>query len=161
MTIESLAAVAFAAMSILGRVEHVPPSEQIAHAIGAAVFYDDEGRLTGSAETDAVYMAEEAYQESRFGGQWIGSGLAHVDCPEGDGGMSFGYFQLQTRPEIGCSVDDAARLWVHWAHLSQKRCRRLPIAERLSHLHSGTCALGHVVSRFRWAQAAIVARALQ
>jgi hypothetical protein len=152
MTIQALSAVVLAAMTIIGRTERVPPSPEIAQAIALAVLGDVEGRITGSIEGDAIYMAREAYDESRWGWEWIGSGMVFVPCKEGDGGRSFGFWQLQTRREIGCSTLDSARYWLHWAHGSQARCSALPLAEQLAELHSGTCARGHVLSRWRWSQ---------
>jgi hypothetical protein len=150
----TLAALALAAMNMLATPsEPVPPSQELAAAISDAVAQDEDGRLTGSAEGDVALMVREAWDESRWGWQWSGRTMVHDSCPEGDGGRAFGYWQLQTRREIGCSVGDAARWWLAWAHGSQRRCRLLPLAEQLAELHSGTCARGHVLSRWRWRQA--------
>jgi hypothetical protein len=151
--IVSLQAVVLAAMTLLGKGERVPPSEPIAHAIAMAVAHDDEGHgLTGTAEGDAVLMAVYAFHESRFGWHWTGSDLEHSDCPEGDGGTSHGYWQIKARREISCSVDDAARLWLHFAHQSQHTCRTRPFDEQLSEVVSGSCGFGHVISRWRFRQ---------
>lgn len=148
----TLAALVLVAMTVLGKPERVPPSEPLAVAIAAAVSADDEGRLTGSAEGDAVYIAIESYQETRWGWHWEGRAMAHSDCPEGDGGRSLGYLQVQARREIACNLAFAVPTWLHWAHGSQHRCSALPLDERLAELHSGTCALGHALSRWRWRQ---------
>jgi hypothetical protein len=158
MTIASLTALTLSAMTLIGKAEHVPPSPEIAQAIALAVLGDVEGRLTGSVEGDAVYMAREAFDESRWGWEWMGDGMVFVACKEGDGGHSFGFFQMQTRKEIGCGpVNDVARRWLAWAHASQTRCAALPLAEQLAELHSGTCARGRRLSAWRWGQSERVA----
>jgi hypothetical protein len=161
MTVATLTYVVLAAMTLIGRSERVPPSPEIANAIALAVLGDVEGRLTGSVEGDAVYMAREAYDESRWGWEWIGSGMTFIACKEGDGGKSLGFWQLQTRREIGCDVNEAARYWLHWAHGSQTRCAALPLAEQLAELHSGTCARGRKLSAFRWREAERLLSALE
>jgi hypothetical protein len=153
MSIESLRMLVVSAMTLLGKPERLPPSDDIADAIAMAVQSDDEGRLTGTEEGDAIVMAVEAFHESRFGWHWDGAATTLDTCPKGDGGRAFGYWQLQAREEIGCSAFDAARYWLHYAHGSQSRCASLPLDERLAELHSGTCARGHVLSRFRFGQA--------
>jgi hypothetical protein len=154
MSIEALRALVVAAMTWLGHTDHLPaPSDAIPDAIALAVHSDTEGRITGTEAGDAVYLAVEAFYESRFGWTWSGRELVFDECREGDGGKSFGMWQLQVRREIGCAVVDAARYWLHFAHGSQRRCAGLPLDERLAELHSGTCARGHVLSRFRYGQA--------
>lgn len=157
MTLATLHVLTLTAMAIIGKPEHVPPSPEIAGAIAFAVLNDPEGPITGSIAGDAVYMARESFDESRWGWQWIGSGLSFIDCKEGDGGKSFGFWQLWAPRQIGCSVNGAARVWLQMAHASQSHCAMLPLAEQLAELHSGSCARGRRLSAWRWDQAERVA----
>ena len=153
MTLEALRTFVVSAMLLIGRGERLPANDQLSDAAAQAVFADSEERLTGTVQGDAVLIVREAYEESRWGWQWDGKALVLNDCPTGDNGKAWGYWQLQTRPEIGCDPGRAARQWLEWAHASQRRCVRLPLEERLAQLHSGTCAFGHVVSRRRFREA--------
>lgn len=152
MTIEVLRQLVIVAMTIIGKDERLPPNRHIVDAIVSAVWNDNRSPLTGSIAGDAVLMVEESYDESRWGWIWNGRILELHSCPVGDGGLAWGYWQLQTRQAIGCDAERSAGQWLAWAHASQHRCQFLPEAERLAELHSGTCSLGHVVSRFRWAR---------
>lgn len=157
MTVQALSAIVLSAMALIGRPERVPPSPEIANAIALAVLGDVEGRLTGSVEGDAVYEATETFHETRWGWRWDGRAMVHDDCPEhtdDDGTTSYGYFQMKRPRDVACNAGKAAIAWTEWAHKSQARCAALPLAEQLAELHSGTCARGHVVSRYRWSQAA-------
>jgi hypothetical protein len=134
-------------MTLLGRSERLPPSEPIADAIVAAVDLDEGPRLTGSTEGDAVLMATYAFHESRWGWHWDGAKLVQLECVVGDGGNSFGPWQIQTHREIGCAVDDAARLWLHMAHRAKSRCGTL------AEVVSGSCYRGRKLVAWRDAQA--------
>jgi hypothetical protein len=158
MTFEALRAFVLAAMTLIGKPEsdkfaRVPPSPEIASAIASAVLDDDEGRLTGDIIGDAVLMTRYAFDESKWNWHWDGRQMVKIDCVEGDGGRSFGPWQLQTRREIGCSLGRAAAMWLHFAHGSQRRCVALPFDERLAELASGTCARGRRLTRWRAAMA--------
>jgi hypothetical protein len=154
MTMEALRTFVVSAMTLIGQREHLPTNDALVDATTFALLADGEDYLTGSLEGDAVLMIQEAYEESRWGWGWDGRALAMNTCPNGDHGKAWGYWQLQTRAEIGCDPNLAARQWLAWAHASQRRCARLPFEEQLAELHSGTCALGHVVSRGRFRRAA-------
>jgi hypothetical protein len=160
MTIE-LQSFVVSAMLFIGQSEHLPANEELSSAAVSALLDDDEDYLTGTLEGDAVLMVREAYEESRWGWRWDGRKLVMNECPSGDGGKALGYWQLQTRAEIACDAERAARQWLAMAHASQRRCARLPFEEQLAELHSGTCARGHVVSRYRFRRASLELIALR
>jgi hypothetical protein len=117
----------------------VPANDVLADAITAAVDADTEEPLTGTRQGDALLMTIWSYHESRW-----------RECDVGDKGKARGPFQLQGYPiGIACAAADAARIWLHLAHLSVTACKSLEPDARLAQLASGTCGRGRVLSRSR------------
>jgi hypothetical protein len=136
-----LLAIILRAMAILAASEpvHIPVNDELAASIAAAV----EGEP--DAERWAVRATVSAYYESRLGWHWNGRALEYNDCRSGDGGKSWGFFQIQkpVPKAVACASADAARIWLHMAKTSLKACGTL------AQLFSGSCDRGTRVAAWR------------
>jgi hypothetical protein len=133
-----LTALILSAMAILGRDERVPPNEELATSIAAAVEDEPDALLW------AMRMTVYSYAESRWGYYWDGAAMRFDECRSGDGGRALGYYQEQQTPRyIACSSLPASREWLRMARRSMARCRSLAA------LASGRCDRGLRVTRFR------------
>jgi hypothetical protein len=139
MTFEGVRLLVMSAMMFIGRTERVPQNTTLADAISAAVMEDPEQPITGTKDGDAALLTTWSWAESRW-----------RECDVGDKGKSRGPFQLQGYPiAVACAAADAARIWLHLAHLSVTACKALEPDARLAQLASGTCGRGRVLSRSR------------
>lgn len=77
------------------------------------------------------------------------SSLETTTCVVGDGGKSFGVWQLQTDRAVACDPERAAPAWLAKAEQSQRDCARLQDAEQLAELASGSCDKGRRLARAR------------
>lgn len=70
----------------------------------------------------------------------------------GDGGKSFGAFQLSSKRapvEVATVPEKAAAVWLSLAAQSRKDCASLPEDDRLAELASGSCNAARVLARRR------------
>ena len=139
-------------MGIMGRTERpaVPPAPELASSIASAVLEDERPRLTGSLEGDAVAMARWSFDESRWGWRRVRGKWEHW-CPSGDGGKSWGDFQIKEAISRACDTAAAPRDWLVKAHASVTDCGDL------TGLASGTCGVATRLVKWRMAGAARVA----
>jgi|HubBroStandDraft_1064217.scaffolds.fasta_scaffold34287_5 hypothetical protein len=80
----------------------------------------------------------------------IHEGGLSSECVNGDGGESWGAFQLKDVPhDVACDPAKAAPVWLAMAQRSMQDCAALPVSERMAELASGSCKKGHVVARQR------------
>lgn len=94
----------------------LPDAPQIAAAIDAAVSQDAEPPVFGSREEDAAVMAYYAIRES-----WLARNAV------GDGGKSFGVWQLRT-PSGRADLGTQARAWLALLHEGARICPQSPAA---------------------------------
>lgn len=130
------------AQRLPGRWETRPAAAEIAQGIADAV-NADEAPLFEDRLLEASLMATYAAFEG-----------GNLKCVSGDGGTSWGVFQLSekhTPRAVACDPTQAAKVWVRLAHVTQ--CTDLPDNESLSPLASGNCAHGRVLTRRRFAHA--------
>ncbi len=133
-----------------GRWEARPAAAEIAQGIADAV-NADEDPLFDDRLLEASLMATYAAFEG-----------GNLRCASGDGGHSWGPFQLadvHTPRTVACDPASAARVWVRLAHVT--RCVDRPDNEALSPMASGNCAHGRVLTRRRFAHAEAIVAALR
>ena len=111
-----------------------------APVIAAAIAATADGSLLGTVREDAALMVVYAAYE---GGM--------RKCPAaGDGGKSWGVFQMQRSPwKIACTPALAAAEWLQRAQYSMQTCSSLPLEEQLASLASGSCGHGRQLVRRR------------
>lgn len=118
-----------------------PDAPVIAEGIAQAALDDPLPPLTGSVRGDVALMAEYTYRESSL----------QVCGKPGDGGKSWGEFQLQRLTVTeACNPYRAPVIWLQRAHNSMNDCSKLPVPEQLAELVSGSCQRGHNVASRRW-----------
>jgi hypothetical protein len=142
-----ITALIISAMAILGRDERVPPNEELATSIAAAVEDEPDALLW------AMRMTVYSFYESRFGFHWNGLTMEYDACRSGDGGLSWGFFQLQDTPRwMACASAPAAQAWLRKAHDSLRVCHSLAAVAY------GHCSKTMRVTRFRERETARVMR---
>lgn len=136
MTPAAVLALVLSASAYLG----AHPAARVVAAIVGAVARE-RSPVLGSAREDAISLL--VYCDGETG--------CVENARAGDLGKARGSWQIQG----GCGsrpLDEQAECWLAIADWSVKACRKLPEAERLAALASGSCARGHVVSRERHAR---------
>ena len=131
-------------------------------SIAAPAHYERVGdaRIIAQAIAHVARTRYEAAELVVYGAYESG----YQKCAEGDRDehgvpKALGAWQLQgvTR-ELACDPEHAARYWLATAEASREKCASNPPDERLAALVSGSCAHGHVKSRYREAVVRLVMR---
>jgi hypothetical protein len=119
-----------------GHYERSPDAREIATAIVATV----DGSLLGSSWREAALMSVFAAFESNV-----------HRCAVGDGGLSWGTFQLRGASRAdACTPERAARIWYWRAQRITVLCAGNPLEERLAALASGSCDRARAKVRHRF-----------
>jgi hypothetical protein len=112
-----------------GRYDQAGDAREIAAAIAG---------VAPERDTAALMTVYAAYESS------------NQKCVVGDGGRSWGTWQLQYVPrEVACDPARAASVWLAMARDASTRCPQSPPDDRLSVLTGGSCSRGVLVARTR------------